>query len=83
MAPIIMWQIKKDEYPIIDVHGKNEVNRLISSAIYGLVGLLTLVFFVRFCILPAVIACGLVFPIIARIKAISGEMWKDPLTISF
>jgi uncharacterized Tic20 family protein len=31
----------------------------------------------------AVIVCGVVFPIIAGVKASNGEVWKYPLTIEF
>ena len=83
VAPIVIWQIKKDEYPVINAHGKNALNWLISSAIYALVGLATFVFLVGFFILLAVAVCGVVFPIIAGIKANNGEVWKYPLTFSF
>lgn len=35
IAPILMWQLKKDELPTIDRHGKIVINWLISSIIYG------------------------------------------------
>ena len=83
VAPIVIWQLKKDQLPALDAHGKNAVNWLISSAIYALFGLLTFFFVVGFFILMAVAALGVVFPIIAGIKANNGEVWKYPLTISF
>jgi uncharacterized Tic20 family protein len=83
VAPIVIWQIKKDEYPVIDAHGKNAVNWLISSAIYAVVGMLLMLVFVGIFVLLALVACGVVFPIIAGIKANNGEVWKYPLTISF
>ena len=83
VAPIVIWQLKKDQLPALDSHGKNAVNWLISSAIYALFGLLTFFFVVGFFILMAVAALGVVFPIIAGIKANNGEVWKYPLTISF
>jgi uncharacterized Tic20 family protein len=33
-APIIIWQIKKDEFPALDAHGKMIMNWTISSIIY-------------------------------------------------
>ena len=33
VVPIILWQIKKDEMPALDAHGKMVVNWLISSLI--------------------------------------------------
>jgi uncharacterized Tic20 family protein len=42
VAPIIIWQVKKDELPGIDCHGKNMVNWLFSLVIYTLVCVLLL-----------------------------------------
>lgn len=83
VAPIVIWQLKKDQLPMLDLHGKNAVNWLISSAIYALVGLLLMFVVVGIFVLLALGICGVVFPIIAGIKANNGEVWKYPLTISF
>ena len=37
VAPIVIWQIKKNELPAIDEHGKNAVNWIISHIIYLMV----------------------------------------------
>ena len=37
IAPILIWQLKKEEYPEIDGHGKMVLNFLISMLIYSLV----------------------------------------------
>jgi uncharacterized protein len=37
IAPVIIWQIKKDELPEINPHGKVVVNWIISTLIYGVV----------------------------------------------
>ena len=34
VVPIVIWQMKKDETPALDAHGKMVVNWLISSLIY-------------------------------------------------
>ncbi len=36
IAPIVIWQIKKDELPAIDAHGKVVVNWMISAFIYAI-----------------------------------------------
>ncbi|MEQ1827648.1 MAG: DUF4870 domain-containing protein [Pirellula sp.] len=81
VAPIVMWQMKKDELPGVDQHGKNIVNFIISMFIYSIVSfILTFVVigvFLFFLLLIAVI----VLPIIAGIKANNGETWKYPLTL--
>ncbi len=92
-APIIIWQIKKDEFPALDAHGKMIVNWTISSIIYWVVSLILLVLsFVSIGLsgivvgLLGVIALaimGVAFPIIGGIKANNGELWEYPLTIKF
>ena len=34
IAPIVLWQMKKDEMPALDAHGKMVVNWFISALIY-------------------------------------------------
>jgi uncharacterized Tic20 family protein len=83
IAPIIMWQSKKDEYPRIDRHGRNAVNWLISYYIYLAVSFALCFVFVGFVLLPVVIVLGIVFPIIAATKANEGRVWPYPLAIPF
>ena len=83
LAPIVNWQMKKDQLPIIDEHGKNAVNWLISAAIYFAVGFVLWLLLIGIPIVIAVMVCSVVFPIMAGIKANNGEVWKYPLTISF
>jgi uncharacterized protein len=83
VTPIIIWQIKKNDYPELDVHGKIVVNWLISALIYGAIG--TILTFILIGI-PVLIALGIiavVFPIMGGVKANNGEIWKYPLTITF
>lgn len=83
IAPIVMWQIKKDEMPAIDAHGKMVTNWMISSFIYSIVSIPLMFIFIGFLTLFAVVVMGIVFPIIAAIKANNGELWEYPLTIKF
>jgi len=83
IAPIVIWQIKKDEYPIIDVHGKNAVNWLITAFIYSIIFFILMFAVVGFFLLIILGICATVFPIIAGIKANNGEVWKYPLTFQF
>ena len=83
VAPIIIWQLKKDELPQIDAHGKNAINWIISHIIYLAVSIV--LFFVLIGI-PMLIALGvvsIVFPIVAAIRANKGEVWRYPLSITF
>ena len=87
--PLIMWLIGKDRSLVIDQHGKNIVNFLISYFLYT-VASVWLIFFTLFIsmipgtILLVVLAILMpIFIIIATIKAANGEAWKYPLSIEF
>jgi hypothetical protein len=81
VAPIVMWQMKKDEFADIDQHGKNIVNFLISMLIYSVVSALLALIVIGIFRLIALGIAGVVLPIIAGIKANNGEVWKYPLTL--
>lgn len=83
VAPILIWQLKKEELPEIDAHGKIVVNWLISSMIYGAVSFALCFILIG---IPMLIILGILcvaFPIIGGIKANDGILWKYPLSITF
>lgn len=92
-APIIIWQIKKDELPALDAHGKMIINWTISSIIYFLGFLFLTVLTCLFVSFSAIIVgilgflafllTSIIFPIIGGVKASKGELWEYPLTIKF
>jgi uncharacterized Tic20 family protein len=83
VVPIMIWQLKKEELPAIDVHGKNALNWILSQILYAVVCVLLAFAVVGIPLLIALGAVGIVFPIIAAIKANNGEIWKYPLAIPF
>ena len=83
IAPIVLWQIKKEESPVIDIHGRIVVNWIITAFILAvLFGLLSFVF-IGIPLLFALALVGIIFPIVGGIKANSGETWKYPCSIEF
>lgn len=83
IVPIVIWQLKKDDFPMLDSHGKIAVNWLISSLIYA-----TIFFILSFVVIgiPLLLILGvlsIVFPIVGGIKANEGKLWKYPLSINF
>ncbi|HEX8288502.1 MAG TPA: DUF4870 domain-containing protein [Pyrinomonadaceae bacterium] len=83
IAPIVIWQMKKDEIPALDAHGKMIVNWMISALIYSAVSLVLAIVLVGFLGFIALTVVGVAFPIIGAIKANNGELWEYPLTIKF
>jgi uncharacterized protein len=82
IAPVVMWQMKKDEYADVDQHGKNIVNFLISMLIYSVVSFFLMFVVIGFFLLIALSIASVVLPIMAAIKANNGEVWKYPFTLT-
>ena len=83
IAPLIIWQIKKDEHPFVDDQGREAVNFQISILIYEIVAGLLIFACVGAFLLPAVMIFDIVFLVIAAIKANDGFKYRYPLCISF
>ena len=87
IGPLLVWLIKKDEIPEVDLHGKESLNFNISVLLYG-VGLAVLTMatfgFAALLTIPAGIALlvfHLVCTIQAAIKANNGEEYRYPMTL--
>ena len=82
ILPIVLWQTRKDD-PIVDEHGRNAVNFLLSQLLFLVVGgVLTLVL-VGFLVVLAVVLMSIICPILVGLKAKRGVVEKYPLTIEF
>lgn len=83
IGPLIIWQIKKDEFEFVDEHGKEALNFQISILIYALISGLLCLACIGFILLPAVYLFDLIFLIIAAVKSNNGEHYRYPLCIRF
>jgi uncharacterized protein len=83
VLPIVLWQIKKDEYPDLDSHGKKVVNWAISMLIYLLVSIPLCFLLIGIPLVILLALASLVCPLIGAIKANQGEIWTYPGTITF
>lgn len=89
IIPIIMWQVKKDESPFLDDHGREAVNFQISLVIWSIgftlasipVGLLTCGVGFVIALVPYVL--GIVGMIQASTAANRGEFYRYPMTMRF
>ena len=90
LGPLVVWQIKKNEIPSVEIHGKAALNFQITVTLAVFVGFAVAFVLSFFCVgyllfpLVALVAlAGLIFPIIAGVKANNGENYKYPWTIEF
>jgi uncharacterized Tic20 family protein len=83
VAPIIIWQLKKGEYPELDEHGKMVCNWMVSQFLYSAIFGILAFFLIGIPFLFALAIVSIVFPIIGAVKAFDGKFWKYPMTIRF
>jgi uncharacterized Tic20 family protein len=88
VAPLIIWQVKKDDFPFVDEQGKEAVNFQISMLLYAVIGsAVCLVTCIGIPLIPFVcLAVGIfdfIFLLIAAVKANNGYHYRYPLTIRF
>jgi uncharacterized Tic20 family protein len=81
IAPILIWQLKKEQFPDLDQHGKMVINFIISMLIYSAVAFVLTLVFVGFILALVLVVIGVAYPIIGAIKANNGEFWKYPLIL--
>lgn len=88
VAPLVIWQLKADEFPFVAEQGRRAVNFQLSMLLYAAIGIIICfvsligVFLVPivFCVFGLV---DLIFVLIAAVKANRGQHYRYPLTIRF
>lgn len=91
LAPLIIWLVKREEYPMVDDQGKESLNFQISFTIYFLISFLMLIpamktpglliaLFILWCFLGI---AYLVLIVIATIKTNDGIAYRYPAVIRF
>ncbi len=90
LGPLIVWQIKKNEFPSVDVHGKAALNfqitaliGIFASVIIGFILSFICIGFLFFFVAAAIGLAALFFAIIAAVKANNGEDYKYPYSFEF
>ncbi|MBN1806973.1 MAG: DUF4870 domain-containing protein [Sedimentisphaerales bacterium] len=83
VAPLVIWQIKKEDNPFIDEQGREAVNFQISISIYFILSILLCIICVGAFLVAATILFFFVFSLIAAVKANNGCHYRYPLTIRF
>jgi len=81
IAPIVIWQIKKNESAFVVEQAKESLNFQISLMIYALISFLLVFIIIGFFMLFALILFSLIIVIVAGVKANDGEHYRYPMTI--
>lgn len=83
IAPLIIWLIKKDEYPLVHDQGKEAINFQITMTIYFIISVFLIFMLIG---IPLLIGLGifdLIVTVMAAIKASEGIKYRYPMTIRF
>ena len=83
LGPLILWMIKKDEFPFVNEQGKEAINFQISVAIYSVISAILIFIVIGIVLLVAIQIFWLVLTIVAAINANDGKPYRYPLTIRF
>jgi uncharacterized Tic20 family protein len=83
IAPLIIWMIKKDEFPLVADQGKEVVNFQISLTIYILISIVLIILLIGIALLIGLGLFDLIVTIIGAMKANEGEKYRYPLAIRF
>ncbi|MCK8045078.1 DUF4870 domain-containing protein [Shewanella sp. 1CM18E] len=83
LGPLIVWLMKRDEFPFVDSCGRNCLNFKISLFIYVSISAILMFIGIGFILLALLAIADIVFTVIAAIKASEGKSYQYPLTINF
>jgi len=83
IAPLIIWQIKKNEFTFVDEHGKEAVNFQISILLYSVICIPFIFICIGTIMLVAVGIFDIVCLLIGAVKANNGEHYRYPICIRF
>jgi uncharacterized Tic20 family protein len=83
IAPLVIWLIKKDEFPLVDDQGKEVLNFQISVTIYFIASIILIFILIGIPLLIAVGVFVIITTVIGAIKANEGIKYRYPLSIRF
>ncbi|MEM9301464.1 MAG: DUF4870 domain-containing protein [Pseudomonadota bacterium] len=83
VAPIVLWQMKKDQFPSITPHAYVVFNWILSLLIYSLICAVLTIIVVGILGFVVLGILSILYPIIGGIKANDGELWEYPGSIRF
>ena len=83
IAPLVLWILKKDDVPELDVYGKEVLNYQITFSIALVIAFLSCFIFIGFVLLPIICIANIVFILSATIKVNEGKFYSYPFKITF
>lgn len=83
IGPLVVWLIKKDEYPLVDDQGREALNFNITILIAHIVAGILWLFCIGIIVTGIVVVAHVVFLVIAAMKANQGQRYRYPFILRF
>ena len=81
LGPLVVWLLKKDEYPLVAVQGKEAMNFNISMCIYYIASIILIFVVIGIPLLIGLFLFDVIVTIVAMVKASEGIKFRYPLAI--
>lgn len=81
IGPLIIWQIKKDQFPLVDDQGKEALNFNIAVTLAFIVAFILMFVVIGVLLMPLIGIAWLVFVILAAIKSNEGVTYRYPVNL--
>jgi uncharacterized Tic20 family protein len=81
LGPMVVWLIKKDDYPLVEDQGREALNFQISFTIYAVLCIPLMIILIGIPLLIALAIFNVVVIVIAAVKADEGAAYRYPLCI--
>ena len=81
IGPLVIWMMRKDQYPLVDDQGKEALNFQISMTIYYIIAAILIIVIIGIPLLIVLGLFSLIMTIIAMVRANGGERYRYPLSI--
>lgn len=81
LAPLIVWQVKKETMPFVADQAKEALNFNITMSIAGIVAGLLVLVLIGFVLLPIIGLAWIILTIMAGLKANEGQQYRYPFTL--
>ncbi len=83
LGPLVIWLLKKNQYPFVNDQGKESLNFQLSMTLYAFVAALLIFFKIGTILLFVLVTVNLLLVIIASVRAFNGETFCYPYKIRF
>lgn len=81
LGPLLIWILKKEEYPFVEVEGKEALNFQITVSIAGIIAGLLSVVLIGIPLLIAIVILAIIFMIKAVMETNEGRPYRYPFNL--